>query len=621
MVIPEQKKAEITKKLKILYGNQAKSLFTDIEQLFENHLKNISILYSDSGERVASKVKCSKNDIILNTYADSIQDESYSPLETLSNFSRKYIQPIINGCHILPFYKWDTDRGFSVLDYYSVDPRNGSWEQFSELKNSFDVLMVDCVLNHASLDNPIVQGSLKDEGQYRNFVITYSDEDKPSEEDQLKITRARPYPVLTRYYVVEVEKKRLAIFNKPLDGNILKKGWVWTTFSRANNPDGTVATRQVDLNFKNPKVFLEIVKLLLFYISKGATWIRLDAIGYLWKNVGTSCLHLPETHLFIEVISELFNGLESMDIVLISEVNEPQERALQYLGSVKGQKSDMIYLFTHFPLAVHAVLTGTAKYYNKWLPSLKIASGRLFVSVLGTHDGMGMKPIGNWLPEVEKHKLQQILLHDHDALANYARLPGGDTIVYELCATPWNFINKDQSEPDFLTNLNRYLAVLALGLMIKGVPSIYINGLLGITNNKEKLDENRTINRQVLYAKELNIELNNKNSQMSLLMSEVLKLIAIRKGEEAFDLDGTFEVLDLNPTVVSVLLSDKTSTKKLIAMVNVSNFKQEIFVDCSQLGFNQELLFDVITKNPLKIPAQGTKLSIKLAPYQISWLR
>ena len=618
---PEDVKAKIGKKLEILYGKQANALFEDLENLFETHTGRSTIRVINEPQERPLKRKYSKNDIILNTYADSIRGDEDTPLEVLNRFSNSFLKNIINGCHILPFYAWDTDRGFSVLDYYNVDSRNGTWEQFSTLKKVFDVLMVDCVLNHASLDNPIVQKALIGDSEYQDFVIIFDEKNKPSQEDQLKITRARPYPVLTEFFIVDTGNNRYATFDKPHREEFIKKGWVWTTFSRQNNPDGSVATRQVDLNYKNPRVFLEILRIILFYISKGASWIRLDAIGYLWKEVGTNCLHLPEAHIFIEILAEVFKNLEPFDTVLIGEVNEPQDRALQYLGSNSVKKSDLIYLFTHFPLAVHTVLTGSAKYYLEWLPSLKVAKGQLFVSVLGTHDGMGMKPIGDWLPDSEKHKLQRILIEEHGALANYAKLPGGEKIVYELCSTPWNFINRENSSESFELQLNRYLAVFALGLMIKGVPSIYINGLLGISNSKDLLDENRSINRQILDEKEINSELQDEGSHMSKVLDRILELISIRRKESAFDLNGSYQVLSLNENVVSVLLSSYSKADKLIALVNVSDSDKSLEVDCYQLGFAKSFLTDLIFDKVYKIPPKGDLLKITLSPYQICWLR
>ncbi|MHA1990392.1 MAG: alpha-amylase family glycosyl hydrolase [Candidatus Hodarchaeales archaeon] len=620
-VFSTEKKSEIMDKLKILYGNEASVIFQELEVLFKKYSNIHKNLKSNSKDQNNQPQKFTRKDIILNCYADSIQGEKEKPLVDLATFSSRFLKNYINGIHVLPFYQWDTDRGFSVLNYYEVDERNGTWEQFSSLNDVFDVLMVDCVLNHASIDNPIVQKSLMGETGYEDFVISFEFNKKPKEEEILKIIRARPAPVLTQYFVTKNQDKYFVTFNKPLVEHIIKTGWVWTTFSRPNSSDGTVATRQVDLNFQNPKMFLEIVNIMLFYISKGANWIRLDAVGYLWKKIGTSCLHLPETHIFIELLTITFNNTLEKDITLISEVNEPQDRAIQYLGSDDVYESDMIYLFTHYPLAVHSVLTGSAKYYNNWLPSLNKLEGRLFVSVLGTHDGMGMKPIGNWLPETEKERMQKILVEEHGALPNYAKLPGGRQIIYELCSTAWNFINKEISIDSLDTQVNRYIAVFALGLMIKGVPSIYINGLLGIHNNKDFLDENRSINREILVENKIYSELNDKNSIMTMIFNKIKKLITIRRTEDSFDLTGTFKVIKIDESIVSVLLMSESKKESIFALVNVSNAKRNLLFSRSRIKWTNNKIIDLITGKTYESPVDDDLCEFTLGPYQISWLK
>ncbi|MFX1533631.1 MAG: alpha-amylase family glycosyl hydrolase, partial [Promethearchaeota archaeon] len=452
LIIPESLKQAIKAKLQILYGTKTEETFKEIEEVLKAFYASLP---KDLTQHVRNEElhKFHHEDIILNVYANSIQGKQGTPLQVLRRFTERLVLGTINGIHILPFFPWDTDRGFSVLNYYEVDERNGSWDDFTALNNVFDILMVDCVVNHASIDNPIVQKALTGDPDYDNFVITYKEGEKPDQNDLFKITRPRPTPVLTQYYVyVDKNKKLRASFDKLSSeeiskGVILKEtGWVWTTFSRPDNPDGTVATKQVDFNFTNPKLFLEFVKILLFYISKGTRWIRLDAIPYLWKEIGTSCIHLPETHLVIQILNDIFKILDFLRIVLVAEVNEAQEKVLLYLGKEGATEGDLVYLFTHFPLAVHAVLTGTAKYYMNWISSLKKTQGRLFISVLGTHDGMGLKPVGDWLPLDEKEKLQSVLINRHGVLPNYSRLPGGQKIIYELCATPWNLINETESD-------------------------------------------------------------------------------------------------------------------------------------------------------------------------------
>ncbi|MHA1974475.1 MAG: sugar phosphorylase, partial [Candidatus Hodarchaeales archaeon] len=148
--ISEVKKQRIIEKLEFLYSSQAKTVYCELSEiLFSFYNDKYEILLNDSSITSEKEAKFTYRDIIFNTYANSIQDNKNSPLQVLRSFSAKYLKNMINGIHILPFYPWDTDRGFSVLDYWQVDPRNGSWDDFSALGEVFEILMVDLVLNHA----------------------------------------------------------------------------------------------------------------------------------------------------------------------------------------------------------------------------------------------------------------------------------------------------------------------------------------------------------------------------------------------------------------------------------------------------------------------------------------
>jgi sucrose phosphorylase len=624
-ISPNLKKA-MDENLKILYGEEASEILGEIESLISKYSE---IFKQQTIKKLITDRKGSKfshEDIFLNTYANSVQDQIITPIQSLQNFSEQHIQGIINGVHILPFYPWDTDRGFSVLNYFEVDTRNGNWNDFTNLQTVFDKLMVDCVLNHASIDNPLIQRSLTGDPDYEDYVIYFDNDKKPKEEILLKITRARPTPVLTRYFILKDRNgRRWASFNKPnedIKRNFVvleKSGWIWTTFSRPNDLDGTVATKQVDLNFSNPRVLLKFIEIMLFYISKGASWIRLDAVGYLWKQLGTTCLHLPETFLIIRIFRDIFRIFQNLQVVLIGEINEPQETTFRYLSSEGEENCDMIYLFSHFPLAVHSVLTGNSKYYMNWIPSLHKTNGRLFVSVLGTHDGMGLKPLGNWLPENEKKKLQEILIEKHGALPNYSILPGGERIIYELCSTPWNLINSENTKEPAELQISRYLAVFALGLMIKGAPSIYINGLLAIPNYKGEIDEKRSINRQFLNIKELDDLITDEDSITCKVFSEIKALIGIRKKESAFELTGHVEPFFVNKNVVSVIIASSKEIEKLIALVNVSQEEQHIQLDLKEIRMEGNHFKDLISLVEYSIKSEELILTLK--PYQICWLK
>ena len=530
----------------------------------------------------------------------------------------------INTLHLLPFYPWDTDRGFSVQDYRAVDPRNGTWAEIEALAGEVDHLMVDLVINHASLDNPLVQGALTGDPRYRDFVVRYDDGKQPDASELAALTRPRPDPVLTRYFLVATGGHTRATFDPPAiaapdgEASVGVGGWVWTTFSRPPNADGSAATRQVDLNFRNPRVLLEMLEVLLCYRGHGADWVRLDAAGYMWKELGTASIHHPNTHRLLQVLRDALAG--RADLASVAEVNEPQDTILPYLGSVEaGVESDLVYQFAHFPLAVHALRTGDARHYKRWLGTLEPFGGRQFITVYGSHDGMGRKPVLGLLPDADLERMVQDLVTGHGALPNYSRQPGGGRIIYELCATPWSLINRADADEPLQLQVDRYVACAALGLTLRGVPAFYINGLLGVPNRLDpgQLDENRSINREQFEEAALYADLDARGGQMRQVLERLLRLIAVRAGEPAFDPGGPpLLLLDTPPAVVAVVADG--DGRRVVALTNVSAAAQRVVLDHALFSGRGAVLELITGSTPPR--STGATWEQTLAPYEVQWL-
>lgn len=581
-------------------------------------------------------------DAALITYANSIESQvpQTNPLAALKAFLLKHgVNDAINLVHLLPFYPWDADRGFSVTDYYQVHPYYGTWADVAALGEVMG-LMFDFVANHASIQNPLVQGALIERhlneddprygsfSRYKDFVTAYSHDNLPKDEVLRFLARPRPNPVLTLYTVYEnTDGYIFALLGKidvkgpGIDLKEIGEGWVWTTFSRQRDEDGLETTRQVDLNFSNPKVLLESIKILLFYVKNKASFIRLDAIGYIWKKLSSSSLHEPETHLLLEIIKDVMD-LAAPETTLIAEVNEPQETILPYLGRFGHEESDLVYQFAHFPLAVYAVLTGNGSPYMNWLATLEPFKGRQFVTILGSHDGMGMKPVRGFLEKSEINRLNGILIDDFGALPNYAVLPGGEQIVYEVCATPWRLINNPKKNDPPPLCLSRYLAVVALGLLIRGIPAFYINGLIGADNYLPLggLDENRAINRKIHDAEELDRQLSDESSHMASVFSEIIRLLKIRRSQGAFDPEAPAAkpIYTQNPTIISALLETGSGQGDIFACVNVSSQTQQVILEEDPFNTVGDTWHDLIANDAISWDQEGL-FKITLNAFQAVW--
>ncbi len=171
-----------------------------------------------------------EKDIFLITYANSVCEKNRPGLESFRRFYEDYLQEIIRIVHFLPFFPWTSDDGFSVMDYRKIDPGLGDWDDVRSLAKKVD-LCFDFVLNHCSSQSDYFQGFLADDPHYKNFFIT-----EEPEADYSTVLRPRTSPLFHEFDSASGPRK------------------VWTTFSRD----------QVDLNFQNPAVLLEMIDLLLF---------------------------------------------------------------------------------------------------------------------------------------------------------------------------------------------------------------------------------------------------------------------------------------------------------------------------------------------------------------------
>ena len=209
-----------------------------------------------------------QNDVMLITYGDSIQEEGKAPLQTLKEFLNFHAKDILSAVHILPCFPYTSDDGFSVVDYWKINPDLGDWNDVQNLSHDYD-LMIDGVINHISQSSRWFQGYLKGEEQYRDF-FTEADPNR----DFSSVTRPRALPLLTPFDTTHGIKH------------------LWTTFSED----------LIDLNFRCPEVLQKIVELLMFYSEQGASFIRLDAIGFMWKELDTPCIHQPQTHALVQAM-------------------------------------------------------------------------------------------------------------------------------------------------------------------------------------------------------------------------------------------------------------------------------------------------------------------------------
>ena len=565
--------------LAFLYGDdQAAGLLDRVQALLADYRARISP--RDGG--------LSQRDSLLILYGDQVQSPNEEPLQTLKKFCDQYLTDIVSGIHILPFYPWTSDDGFSVVDYRQIDPALGGWDDVSALQNFR--LMFDAVINHISSQSEWFQKFLQDDSRYRDYFITVEGEPNLSQ-----VVRPRALPLLTPFQTPSGEKK------------------VWTTFS----------ADQIDLNFKNPEVLLEILDILLLYAERGAEFIRLDAIAYLWKEIGTTCIHLPQTHAVVQFLRAALDEV-APHVHLITETNVPHVDNISYFGD-GANEAQLVYNFALPPLTLHAFHTGDARTLSAWAKTLTLPSDKTtFFNFLASHDGIGLNPARGILSNEEIDSLVNKIL-EHGGLISYKQNADGTQSPYEMninyfdaLSNPKNLLPSLLQPPSSAAgvesldlHVNRFLAAHAIMLSIVGVPGIYFHSLFGSRGWLEGVKQtgrNRTINREKLKMDNLQRELADENSLRRKVFAKFSQLLKARSKTPAFHPHGRQTVLDLHPSIFAVERISPDEKSRVLCLHNVSQ-KQVSF------STSYESAIDLFTSQEIQIS------NLTLEPYQVYWLK
>ena len=522
-------------------------------------------------------VGITERDAILITYGDQIQAPDAPPLRTLADFAERHLTGLVSAIHILPFYPYSSDDGFSVIDYHAVNPALGDWDDIARLGRNFR-LMFDAVINHISAESEWFRAFLRDDPQYRNFFIVV-----PDATDLSRVVRPRTLPLLTPFTTPSGEK------------------FVWTTFS----------ADQVDLNYQNPDVLIEIIDTLLFYIAHGAEFIRLDAVAFLWKEFGTSCLHLPQTHRIIQLVRAMLDEI-APHVMLITETNVPHTENITYFGN-GANEAQMIYNFALPPLVLHTFHASNALALSKWARGLTLPSNRTtFFNFLASHDGIGLNPVRGILTDAEIGALVT-RVEAHGGLVSYKNNPDGTASPYELNINYFDALSDPLANELMDTQVARFITAQAIMLSLIGVPGIYFHSLLGSRgwpDGVAQTGQNRTINREKCNLDTLERELADPTSRRSAVLSQYGRLLRARAASPAFHPHGTMRVLDGGAAMFAVLREARNA--RVLCLHNVSNRPQPLKQDLLR-ALESTSLRDLGTGQPLDAPGS-------LNPYETLWL-
>lgn len=535
-----------------------------------------------------------ERDVVLITYGDQVQSDHQSGLRSLHQFLKTHgITELINTVHILPFSPSSSDDGFSVIDYRQVASEVGSWQDVRDLGSDVR-LMFDLVLNHCSQHSVWFQDFLAGKAPFDRFFITAD----PSS-DLSTVTRPRSLPLLTDFETDTGTKS------------------VWTTFS----------ADQVDLNFAESDVLVEMMSILLFYVEQGARIIRLDAIAYLWKELGTNCIHLPQTHEVVKLMRDVLDEY-APHVILLTETNVPHDENVSYFGV--GDEAHMVYQFSLPPLLLDAFLNQDATVLSRWLETISLSGEKsTYFNFTASHDGIGVRPLEGLVPSDRVQRLAQHVL-DRRGYVSTKRNANGSDSPYELNTTYLDALGGVDITSQ--QQVDRFLASQAIMLSLPGIPGVYFHSLVGTPNDyvgAEESGQPRRINRKKYQLQELNDAVSSSDSSshssshssQKSILDGYKRLLDVRIKQPAFHPNASCTPIDLkNSQVLAFCRESLDELQTITSLVNLGSDSARITVSeitsaANSLHSQQGTMHDLLSGD--KFPADET---IELQPHQAMWL-
>ena len=571
--------------------NLKKRIHLHIERIYSTSLNKTEILeFSDNIYNLIVSKKTlhaspllsdqwSEKTTVLITYANSIiSTNNMSPLSSLQKFVSSKCQQFIDTVHILPFFPSSSDDGFAVKDYYNVDDEFGDWKDIINISKRFRV-MADVVINHGSSEGVWFKNFIKGEGRGHDYFLSFD-----NTFDITEVVRPRTSPLLNTFDTHNGTR------------------YLWCTFSKD----------QVDYNFNNPKVINEFVEIILYYLKMGITIFRFDAVAFLWKRIGTSCMNLEKTHEIIRLFRTIIDYL-SPYTVLVTETNTPAAENVSYFGN--GNEAHWIYNFSLPPILIYSVLIGNASYLEKLTMSMPPSQiGTSYLNFIASHDGIGLRPVETFLTKIEVERFTQ-LMENNGGKITYRSTNTDVDEPYEINISLFDAMKETFSKEKKLF-IERYICIHTIMMSLEGVPAFYIHSLFGTENDYalyQKTGHNRSLNRGKIDYNKMNTE--GTNTKESKIYNKLKELLLIRRNQAAFHPNALQFTLHLGNELYGIWRQSIDKTQSIFCVTNIT----EEIVTLSLLDINlddADKWHDLITQKAV----EDNISNIELKPYQTVWL-
>jgi len=570
-MLPQKDQKKIRSKLNNIY----KVILSkkDINK-FENEI--IQLIKNFNKKNLQKKKNITEKTSILICYGDNVFSNKKSSIKIFQTFFQKKLKKFFNTIHFLPFYPSSSDSGFAVRDHYKIEKKLGNWSDIKKISKSNNI-MADVVINHSSARGLWFRNFLKNKKPGKDYFLTVD-----TKFDTSKVIRPRDHKLL----------KRINIFNK--------KEYLWRTFS----------ADQLDLNFKNPSVLLRFIKIMFNLINHGVTIFRLDAIAYLWKESGTKCINLEQTHEIIKLLRIICNYL-NVGTIIVTETNLPEKENLSYFG--KNDEANWVYNFSLPPLLIHAFLFENSSYLNKWSEKLPITkNGNSYLNFISSHDGIGIRPTeGIFSKKILNNFIKR--LTKNGSKFSYRKVKNKSKKIYEANITVFDALKKSDYDPKGKFFLERYISAHSIMISFEGIPAIYFNSLFGKSNDEAKYiitGNNRDVNRYKWNYKNILKKLDDKNSKQSIFYQKISTLLSVKGKQKAFHPNASRHNVNLGSKIFSFKRTSINKEQTIICITNLSSKFQTAGLNRIYHNWNNLIGSKIEIKNKLLI----------LKPYETIWL-
>lgn len=531
-----------------------------------------------------------------------------------------YLQDLgVNLLHIMPILACPpsaSDGGYAVSDYYKVDARYGTNEDVEALAQTMEqrdmLLVLDVVVNHTSDQHAWAQSARMGDAKYQDYYYVFNDRSMP---DAFEQTMPEIFPVN-------------APGNFTWDEAMGK--WVMTVFNHY----------QWDLNYRNPEVLIDMIDIMLFWANKGVDVLRLDAVAFLWKKMGSTCQNEREAHLLLQMMKDCCQ-VTAPGVLFIAEAIVAPSEIAKYFGedAINAKECEIAYNATLMALLWDAVATKNARVLNQGVKSLPVKLDRAtWLNYVRCHDdiGLGFDDQDIQRAGYEPHSHRQFLLSYFTGrftgstargLPFGVNLKTGDARVSGSLASLVGLeaaIEADDAhaiDMSIQTIITLHAVILSFG----GIPLLYYGDAIGMLNDliyrsdPNKADDNRWMHRYYFDWEKAALR-KQAGTVEYRIFSALKKLISLRKETVAFADIQNRELLSVsNPNLLVYLKADyKMPKNQVLVVANFNTEPQTLQLDevSASIPFRRQIAKDLVAGTQLDLEGG----SITVPPLDFFWL-